>query len=257
MAVENLTAAYGNRTVLQNVSFTVQAGEIFAVLGGSGSGKTTLLRHLIGKLPPVRGSVTVLGTNVYEGDETALQALRRRFGILYQTGALFGSLTVEENVALPLEEFTPLAPTAVRELVRFKLHLVGLDGAGPLYPAELSGGMRKRAAVARAIAMDPELLFFDEPSSGLDPVLAAGLDRLILRLRDTLGTTMVVVTHDLDSVLAIADRAILLDSRAKGVIAEGDPRKFAAAPKRPEVRDFFTRCGLRDPRKRRPRKNPG
>jgi len=247
VVVSELTAGYGAQIVLRDVSFRVRRGEIFAILGGSGSGKTTLLRHLIGKQGPLSGAVEVLGTDVNQANEGTLQRLRRRFGILYQTGALFGGLTVAENVALPLQEFTDLSEDAIRAVVAFKLHLVGLDGAGPLYPAELSGGMRKRAGLARALAMDPELLFFDEPSSGLDPVLAAGLDRLILRLREILRTTMVVVTHDLDSVLAIADRAILLDANQAGIIAEGDPRELAAGDGRPEVHKFFSRCGLRSP----------
>ncbi|NOY80715.1 MAG: ATP-binding cassette domain-containing protein [Kiritimatiellaeota bacterium] len=243
--VSGLTASYGHKVVLTNVSFSVKRGEVFAILGGSGSGKTTILRHLIGQARPAAGAVKVLDTDVAAAPEDQLRRLRSRFGVLYQTGALFGGMTVGENVGLPLRELTNLPDAAVDVLVRLKLRLVGLEGAENLYPAELSGGMRKRAGLARAMALDPDLLFFDEPSSGLDPVLAAGLDRLIVKLRDAFGTTMVLVTHDLDSVMAVADRVILLSGQARGVVAEGDPRQIEKSAARAEVRDFFSRCGLR------------
>ncbi len=243
--VTGLTASYGPTVVLEDISFCVRRGEVFGILGGSGSGKTTILRHLIGQARPAAGAITVLDTDITAAPEEELRRLRRRFGVLYQTGALFGGMTVGENVGLPLRELTDLPDAAVEALVRLKLHLVGLDGTEDLYPAELSGGMRKRAGLARAMALDPDLLFFDEPSSGLDPVLAAGLDRLIIKLRDAFGTTMVLVTHDLDSVMAVADRVILLSGRTRGVIAEGDPRRIERSADRAEVRDFFGRCGLR------------
>ena len=243
--VSDLKAAYGAEVVLRDVSFAVNTGEIFGILGGSGSGKSTILRHLIGLQEPAAGTIRVLGHDLARTRPDTKQQLAHRFGVLFQAGALFGSMTVAENVALPLQEFTRLPRSAIESIVRLKLSLVGLAGAEGLLPAELSGGMRKRAGLARAMALDPQLLFFDEPSSGLDPILAAELDRLILQLRDTLGTTMVVVTHDLDSVLTIADRVILVDRVRKGVIAQGRPRDLAAAAEPEAVREFFTRGGLR------------
>lgn len=243
--VLDLTAAYDGDPVLEHVTFRVGRSEVFGILGGSGSGKSTILKHLIGQCRPAGGTVRVLGTDMGAADEDELRAVSRRFGVLFQSGALFGGMTVGENVALPLAEFTSLTREAIGDVVALKLRLVGLAGCEALYPAELSGGMRKRAGLARAMALDPDLLFFDEPSSGLDPVLAADLDRLILSVRDTLGTTMVIVTHDLDSIMAVTDRVILVDGSTKGVVACGDARELAQAHEEEIVDRFFTRSGLR------------
>lgn len=243
--VRDLVAKYGDMLILSDVTFSVMRSEIFGILGGSGCGKSTILKHLIGLKPPAGGLVRVLGTDLGQAAEAERLDLSRRFGVLFQNGALFGALTVGENIALLLQEFTELPADAVTEIVRKKLDLVGLAGSETLYPSELSGGMRKRAALARAMALDPELLFFDEPSSGLDPVLAADLDRLILKLRDTFGTTMVIVTHDLDSTLSVTDRVILVDGAAKGIIATGNARDLSARSDLPDVHTFFNRAGLR------------
>jgi phospholipid/cholesterol/gamma-HCH transport system ATP-binding protein len=233
----DLGQRYGEHTIYQHVSFTVTQGEVFVVLGGSGSGKSTLLRQMIGLLPPQQGKVEILGRDVYADAAEVLA----RIGVMFQSGALFGSMTLLENVMLPLEMHTALPPRARAEVARVKLGLVGLSDAADLLPAEISGGMVKRAAIARALALDPPLLFLDEPSAGLDPATSAGLDRLILDLRQDLGATFVVVTHELASILAIADRCIMLDGAAKGVIAEGDPRQLRDASDNPTVRRFFRR----------------
>ncbi len=238
-----LSQSFGARIVYRDVSFEVARGEVFAVLGGSGCGKTTLLKQAIGLLPPRAGRVEVLGHDIYRDGE----AVRRRFGVMFQSGALFGSLSLLENVMLPLQMYTDL-PLEGREMVaRVKLGLVGLADAAGLVPAEISGGMAKRAAIARALALDPPLLFLDEPSAGLDPVTSAGLDRLILDLRRDLGTTFVVVTHELASILAIADRCIMLDRAAQGIVAEGDPRRLKAESAVPIVHAFFHREAVAQP----------
>jgi len=239
--VENLGVVYENETILKEVSFDVRRGEIFCILGGSGCGKTTLLRQMIGIEQPTSGSVRIFGEDIVNATEADKSRLLRRFGVLFQSGALFNSMTLAENVALPLLEFTPLDRGMVDLIVKIKLHLVGLDGYGDYYPSELSGGMRKRAGLARAMAMDPEILFFDEPSSGLDPLTSAGLDRLIVEINASLGTTMVVVTHDLSSIYAIAHRAIMLDKSVRGIIASGSPSELKADAAHPIVRGFMNR----------------
>ncbi len=234
---QGLTQRFGFHTVFRDVSFTIPRGQVFAILGGSGSGKSTLMRQMIGLLPPTAGRVSVMGHDV----ATDPQAVRRQIGVMFQSGALFGSLTLLENVALPLRTLTSLPPDACAAIARVKLAQVGLAHAAPLRPAEISGGMAKRAGIARALALDPPLLFLDEPSAGLDPVTSAGLDQLVLRLRDTLGATFVVVTHELPSILAIADRCLMLDRVREGVLAEGDPRLLARDSTDPAIRAFFGR----------------
>jgi phospholipid/cholesterol/gamma-HCH transport system ATP-binding protein len=232
-----LAQHFGARVIFQDVSFTVNAREIFAILGGSGCGKSTLMKQLIGLLPPSAGRIEILGQDLAR----ARQAVRRSIGVMFQSGALFGSMSLLENVMLPLEVFTELPPEGREAVARVKLGLVGLADAASLMPGEISGGMVRRAGIARALALDPPLLFLDEPSAGLDPITSAGIDRLILDLRADLGTTVVLVTHELASILAIADRCIMLDRAARGMIAEGDPRRLRETSAEPTVRAFFRR----------------
>jgi phospholipid/cholesterol/gamma-HCH transport system ATP-binding protein len=243
IAVSDLTMAYGARTIMQGLTFDVRRGEILVVMGGSGSGKSTLLKHLIGLKRPSVGSIFFEGEDFLEADPEARKGILRRMGVLYQNGALWSGLTLAENVALPLEQYTELDRAAVAEVVSLKLALVGLRGFEEHYPVEISGGMRKRAALARAIALDPEVLFFDEPSSGLDPITASRLDDLILQLRASFGSTIVVVSHDLDSIFKIADRAVFLDIKEGTMTALGDPAELRDDPPNDEVRDFLTRSG--------------
>ena len=239
--VTNLTCGYDGNVVLKDITFSVPKGEVFFVIGGSGCGKSTLLKHLIGLCRPATGRVKLSGTDFWEASDDERERLQRRFGVLYQGGALWSSMTLGENVALPLEEYTSLAPGAVREVAAMKLALVGLSGFEDYYPAEISGGMKKRAGLARALALDPAIVFFDEPSAGLDPLTSRKLDELILNLRDLLGMTCVVVSHELASIFSIADRVIMLDKAQKGIIAEGDPRVLVRESSNPRVREFLGR----------------
>lgn len=239
--VRELTMMHGSLVVMQDLSFQVRRGEIFVIMGGSGSGKSTLLRHLIGLSMPARGAILFEGEDVGAEDEKARKRRLRRMGVLYQNGALWSGLTLAENVALPLEEYTSLDAESIGEFTSLKLALVGLRGFESFYPAAISGGMRKRAALARAMALDPEVLFFDEPSSGLDPISASRLDDLILQLRASFGTTIVVVSHDLASIFKIADRALFLDMKSKTVTALGRPGDLRDHPPSEEVRRFLTR----------------
>jgi len=239
--VEHLVAGYGETVILEDVSCQVQRGEVFVVVGGSGCGKTTLLRHMIGLLRPTAGRVVIEGEDITRADEEQLQRIQRKLGVTFQGGALFGSLTLGQNVALPLEEYTTLPRETIELLVRIKLAMVKLDGFEEFMISELSGGMKKRAALARALALDPGILFFDEPSAGLDPITSAELDELIVQVNKSLGTTIVVVSHELPSIFTIADRCIMLDGPSKRIIAEGDPRELRERSTDPRVHAFFNR----------------
>ena len=241
VAVEGLTMSYDGRVVMQGIDFEVRKGEIFVIMGGSGSGKSTLLKHLIGLKQPAAGTIRFDGADFGHADEDARKGMLRRMGVLFQNGALWSGLTLAENVALPIEVYTELPAEAIAELVSLKLALVGLRGFESFYPVEISGGMRKRAGLARALALDPEVLFFDEPSSGLDPITASRLDDLILQLRDSFGTTIVIVSHDLDSIFRIADRALFLDITQKTMTALGSPAGLRDEPPSEEVERFLSR----------------
>ena len=239
--VEHLTARFGENTILEDVSFEVRRGEVFAILGGSGSGKSVLLKQMIGLYRPAAGRVWIDGEDIANAEGEALARIQRKFGVMYQMGALFGSLTLLENVRLALEEFTDLPPEALDLIARSKLRLVRLEGFEDYMPADVSGGMMKRAAIARAMALDPTILFLDEPSSGLDPVTSAEVDQTILKLRRILGITFVVVTHELPSIYTIADRVILIDARTRRVAASGAPAELRDHAEDPWVRAFFRR----------------
>jgi phospholipid/cholesterol/gamma-HCH transport system ATP-binding protein len=239
--VTALELRYGDFPVLHDITFAVKRGDVFAIIGGSGSGKSTLFKALIGLLEPTAGEVAYDGHSFTHASPAEREALSRRFGVMFQFGALWRSLTLAENVALPLEELTPLRPREIRELCELKLALVGLHEFADFYPDQISGGMMKRAGLARAMALDPEILFFDEPSSGLDPVNARRLDDLILELRDSLSATIVVVSHDLASIFTIANDAIFLDGEAQTITAHGAPHDLLAHPPNSRVHAFLTR----------------
>ncbi|MDP0497766.1 MAG: ATP-binding cassette domain-containing protein [Verrucomicrobiota bacterium JB024] len=239
--VEHLTMAYGSFVVMNDLNFEINKGEVFVIMGGSGCGKSTLLKHLIGLKDPAKGDVYFDGQNFNRAEDEEKLLMLQKFGVLYQGGALWSSMTLAENVGLPLGEFTSLSQKEIRDIATFKLSLVGLRGFEDFYPSEISGGMRKRAGLARAMALDPDVLFFDEPSAGLDPISSRRLDDLILELRDSLGATVVVVTHELASIFAIADKAIFLDAATRTQGAIGKPRELRDQTENMAVRTFLRR----------------
>lgn len=239
--VKDLTMAYGDYVVMRDLNFTVRRGEVFIIMGPSGCGKSTLLRHLIGLNEPAGGEVWYDDVNFTSADPMARRRMVRNFGVLYQSGALWSSMTLAENIGLPLEEFTDLPRDQIEELASLKLALVGLKGFENYYPSQISGGMQKRAGLARAIALDPEVLFFDEPSAGLDPTSSRLLDDLILQLRDNLGATIVVVSHELSSIFTIGDDSIFLDPKIRTIGAKGNPKELLAHSDNPRVRTFLSR----------------
>lgn len=241
ISVRDLTAGYGDSIILKDVSFYVLEGEVLAVLGRSGCGKSTLFKAMIGLVKPVTGEVIIDGERVCATVEGGCEGILRKIGVMFQSGALFSSMTLAENVAFPLRQFTDLPERNIEQLVMLKLSEVGLAGREKMLPSELSGGMQKRAALARAMALDPKILFFDEPSAGLDPVTSAALDKLILRISETLGTTIVIVTHELSSILSVAGRVIMLDAEEKGIIGEGAPQDLKEHSTDQRVRAFFDR----------------
>ena len=241
ITVRDLTMAYGDFVVQRDLDFTVKQGDVFIIMGGSGCGKSTVMRALIGMQRPAKGRVWFDRQNLWEIDESARQLLLRRSGVVFQSGGIWSSMTLAENIGLTLGEYTDLKPKEIREVARLKLALVGLAGFEDYYPSEISGGMQRRAGVARALALDPEILFFDEPSAGLDPISSRRLDDLILELRDSLGATIVVVTHELASIFAIASNSVVLDPETKTQIATGDPNWLRDNSDNPDVREFLNR----------------
>ncbi len=241
ITVKNLTMAYGTFVLMKDINFTVNHGDIFVIMGGSGSGKSTLLRHMLGLIEPAKGEVWYGDFNFTGAEPLEREEMLRHFGVLYQGGALWSSMTLAENVGLPLGEFTDLSDEEIQEVAALKLALVGLKGFEGYYPSQISGGMQKRAGLARAIALDPEILFFDEPSAGLDPISSRLLDDLILELRDNLGATVVVVTHELASIFAIGNNSVFLDAESRTMIAHGDPKDLLAHCTDERVRTFLTR----------------
>ena len=243
LKVQNLSVAYGDFVLSRNVSFSVAKGDVFVIMGGSGCGKSSMLKVLTGLMPPAAGSVFLKGVDFWRSDEETRRLLMRRAGILYQSGALWTSMTLSENVALPLRQYTDLNDADIDEIVRLKLSLVGLAGFEDFYPSQISGGMKKRAGLARALALDPEIVFFDEPSAGLDPISAKLLDDLILQIKDGSDTALVVVTHELSSIFAIATNAVFLDADTKTALAYGAPKDMMRRPENDKVRLFLTRDG--------------
>lgn len=239
--IEGLTMAFGHKVVQRDLTFTINRGDIFVLMGGSGCGKSTLLKHLLGLIRPAAGAIYYGDDNLVGADAATLRRLRRRWGITYQAAALFSAMTLAENVALPLEQYTDYSRREIADIVRFKLSLVGLAGYEDYQPSEISGGMRKRAALARAIALDPDILFFDEPSAGLDPISSRRLDDLILQLKESTGATVVLVTHELPSIFGIANNSVFLDAGSKTMIDAGDPRWLRDHSEQPLVRQFLNR----------------
>ncbi len=239
--VEDLTMAYGSFVVQRDLTFTINRGDIFIIMGGSGCGKSTLMRHMVGLKEPAKGRVLYDGVSFWDTDPVDREQFMRKIGISYQSGALWSSMTLAENIGLPLQEFTDLRPGQIREIVELKLALVGLAGFDAYYPSEISGGMQKRVGLARAIALDPDIVFFDEPSAGLDPISARLLDDLILELSESLGSTVIIVTHELASIFAIGNNSVFLDPDTKTMIAVGDPKQLRDKSDNPTVRKFLTR----------------
>jgi phospholipid/cholesterol/gamma-HCH transport system ATP-binding protein len=239
--VKNLVVRYGDEIILDNINLDVSEGEIVAVLGASGCGKTTLLRHIVGLGRPFSGNVFIDGDEITSDDEDTFRGALRKIGILFQGGALFGSMTLAENVALPIAEYSGLPKNAIAYIVRMKLGLVNLTGFENHFPSEISGGMKKRAALARALALNPKILFLDEPSAGLDPITSAEIDELILSINRRIGTTIVIVTHELDSIFRVARRAVMLDKDVKNIIADGAPEFLKNHSPNPFVKQFFNR----------------
>lgn len=239
--VKNLTMGYGSYVLQQNANFVVNRGDIFIIMGGSGCGKSSMLRVLTGLLPPLGGDVFIDGVNIAKASATQMKEIRKKSGILYQSGALFSSMTLAENIALPLQQYSNYSAAEIKELASLKLSLVGLAGFDDFYPSEISGGMKKRAGLARALALDPEIVYFDEPSAGLDPISSRNLDDLIIEINRSLGTTIVVVTHELASIFAIGTNSIFLDPMTKSILAKGNPHDILKNPPNREVWEFLTR----------------
>ena len=239
--VNDLTIGYGDYVLLHDANFQVNKGDIFIIMGGSGCGKSSMLRVLTGLLPPKKGNVIINGTDITQASPAELQKIREQSGILYQSGALFSSMTLAENIMLPLQQYSDYSPATIKELAHLKLALVGLNGFDDFYPSEISGGMKKRAGLARALALDPDIVYFDEPSAGLDPISSRNLDDLIIELNRSLGTTIVVVTHELASLFAIGTNSIFLDANTKTILAQGNPKELLKNPPNKEVYQFLTR----------------
>jgi phospholipid/cholesterol/gamma-HCH transport system ATP-binding protein len=247
ITVRDLTMAYGTFVLMRDLNFTINHGDVFIIMGGSGCGKSTLLRHLIGLNEPAKGEIFYGDENFTKADPAQKQQMLRRMGVLFQSGALWSSMTLAENVGLLLDEYTDLSPVEIREVASLKLALVGLKGFEDYYPGQISGGMQKRAGLARAMALDPEILFFDEPSAGLDPISSRLLDDLILELRDSLGATVAVVTHELASIFTIGNNSVFLDPESKTMIAGGNPKELLAHSQDPRVIRFLTRAEKESP----------
>lgn len=243
ITVRNLKMAFGDFTVMKDLNFTVKTGEVFVIMGGSGCGKSTLLKHMIGLIEPAKGEILYGTRSFTAAEDQERSAMLRRFGVLYQNGGLLSSMTLAENIGLPLGEFTSLRPSQIAEIASLKLALVGLSGFEDYYPSQISGGMQKRAGLARAMALDPDILFFDEPSAGLDPISSRLLDDLILELQASLHTTIVVVTHELASIFAIANNCVFLDTDSRTMIAQGNPSQMRDSHPNPKVRRFLNRSG--------------